>query len=104
MKMRLFAVFALVATGVTPALASVDYVEVWHACDDAAVDEGFTEASLPTEGIQGSTLLQRGGRWEGQTLHIVTAPTSTGQVFCMTDEKLRVLHYKFRGRIIIERD
>jgi len=99
----------IAATGVLlmlqPALAAdVDYTEIWHACDEAAADEGFAEAGVPTQEIRGSTNPQLGGRWEGQTLYIVSASTSTGQVFCMTDEEQRVVHYKFQGRTIIERD
>lgn len=87
-----------------PALAEVDYVEVWHACDESAADEGFAEAGIPTTEIKGSSIPQVGGRWEGKTLLVVTAETNTGTVFCMTEEDHRVVHYKFDGRSIIERD
>lgn len=98
--------FVVIATlfAVSPALAETDYVEVWHACDEAAVDEGFAGAGLLSGDIRGSQVKQIAGRWEGQTLAIVTAATSSGQVFCMAREDGRVVHYKFKGHTIIERD
>lgn len=103
MRRTAFAALAMLLAG--PALgAEVDYTEVWHACDDAALDQGFAEAGLPEGTIGGSTLLQLGGQWEGQTLHVITVPTTTGTVFCMATEDLRVVQYKFEGRQIILRD
>lgn len=101
--MRRTALAALAVVIAVPALGA-DYVEVWHACDEAALDEGFYEAALPEGEIRGSTLVQLGGQWEGQTLHVITAPTATGTVFCMATEDLHVVQYKFGGLDIILRD
>lgn len=83
--------------------AEVDYTEIWHTCDEAAANEGFTKALTPSADIRGSTVLQIDGKWEGQTLHIVSAPTKSGRVFCMVNEKGTVVHYKFDGNAIIEK-
>lgn len=98
----------IVATGVvlmsfSALTAEIDYTEIWHTCDEAASEYGFAEAGTPSTNIRGSTVLQLGGKRQGQTLHIVTAPTAAGQVFCMVDESGVVVHYKFNGKVIIEK-
>lgn len=103
--MRTAALIAAVAVLATPALAAVDYAEAWHACDAAAVDEGFAEAAIPTKPLAevGSEVKQFGGAHIGQTLIVLSIPTETGHIYCRTTLDLEVVTYKFNGRTIIDR-
>jgi hypothetical protein len=102
--MRLIAAAAALMLAPVGAVAS-EPAAVWHACDEAAVEAGFPEASLPDrDRMRLSSNTQAGGRRRGQTMLVLVAPTPTGTVFCMTDESLAVKLYKFDGKEIIRRD
>ncbi|MFN3686964.1 hypothetical protein [Salinarimonas sp.] len=98
----LAAIMAVAST--SPTLAEVDFSEAWHACDDAAVERGFVEASLPDRSLgysQEAVIRQVAGPFEGQDLITIAMPTSTGTVFCQLTTDLRVVLYKFNGREVI---
>ncbi|SFJ53808.1 hypothetical protein [Aerobium aerolatum] len=103
MKRAGIALACMTLCGTAHASGDVDYVEAYHACDEAAADQGFAKAGLPAE-ISDRVIRQIAGRWQGQDLIVMAVETSTGVVFCMTTLSYRVVHYKFDGRPVILQD
>lgn len=92
----------------SPASAvQANFERALDACDKAALETKYVDASLPGRKLGYSServRLQRSGPWEGHELIVIFAATSTGDVVCHTTLEYEVVLFQFDGEDVIRRE